>query len=176
MPVGVVMRRSPGVTRWAAVAWRAVGLLPGAGPAGGRVVRREGETTEVHAATLTLTLWRTDTEAYRVALAARVPSLFVISRRGATPGAAPRPALVTASPFEAQDYADSGEEVVEPVAMTPGLAAWVRDFCEAHHEEEAFHKRRRDREPVDRVENGIGDARIRQAADVYRAPRARREA
>ena len=33
--------------------------------------------------------------------------------------------------------------------MTPGLAAWIRDFCDEHHEAEAFHKRRRDEERVD---------------------------
>ena len=176
MPVGVVIRRMPGVTRWAAHSWRAVALLPGAGPASGRVLRREDEAVEIHAATLTLSLWRTDAEAYRVALSARAPSVFVVSRRGATPGAEPRPALVTASPYEAQDYADSGEEIVEPVTMTPGLAAWIRDFCDAHHEHEAFHKRRRDEERVDLQADGVGDARIRQAADVYRAPAARRGA
>ena len=173
MPVGVVIRRTPGVTRWAAAAWRAVALLPGAGPASGRVLRRDGEAAEVHAATLTLSLWRTDAEAYRVALSARVPSLFVVSRRGAGPADAPRPVLVTASPYEAQDYADSGEEIVEPVPMTPGLAAWIRDFCDEHHAREAFHKRVRDRSRVDLRQDGIGDPRIRQPADVYRAPGAR---
>ena len=168
------MRREPGVTRWAACAWRSVAAIPGAGPAEGRVLRRDGEAVEIHAATLTLSLWRTDAEAYRVALSARAPSLYVVSRRGATPGAAPTPVVVTASPYEAQDYADSGEEVVEAVAMTPGLAALLEAFCDEHHGQEAFHKRRRDREAVDLVEDGVGDARIRQAADVYRAPRALR--
>ena len=176
MPVGVVIRRMPGVTRWAAHSWRVVALLPGAGPASGCVLRREGEMVEIHAATLTLSLWRADAEAYRVALSARAPSLFVVSRRGVGPGAEPRPVLVTASPYEAQDYADSGEEVVEPVAMTPGLAAWIRDFCDEHHEAEAFHKRRRDEARVDLQADGVGDARIRQPADVYRAPGARRGA
>ena len=36
--------------------------------------------------------------------------------------------LATASPYEAQDYTDSGEEIVEKVMMPPGLVAWVRDF------------------------------------------------
>ena len=171
MPIGVVMRRSPGVTRWAAHAWQAVAVIPGAGPAEGRVLRRDGEAVEIHLATLTLSLWRAEAEAYRVALSARRPSLFVVSRRGASPGAPPVPVLVTASPFEAQDYADSGEEAVEAVAMTPGLAAAIGAFCERHHAEEPFHKRRRDRAAVDLAEDGVGDARIRQTADVYRAPR-----
>ncbi len=77
---------------------------------------------------------------------------------------------VTASPYEAQDHADTGEEIVEPVAMPPGLIAWVREFVERHHVDEAFVKRKRDRVRTDRTEDGRGDPRIRQAADVYRAP------
>ena len=33
LQVGVVIRKQPGVTRWAKWVWRAVGVLPGAGPA-----------------------------------------------------------------------------------------------------------------------------------------------
>jgi len=57
--------------------------------------------------------------------------------------------------------------------MPPGLIAWVRDFVDQSHVEEKFIKRRRDRKRIDVIEDGIGDARIRQDADVYRAPRKR---
>ena len=153
-----------------------VAVLPGAGPADGRVLRREGDLLEVHAATPTMALWRTDTEAYRTGLSARPPRVYVACRPGAALGDRPRPFAVTASPYEAQDLADSGEEVVEPVPMPPGLVALVREFCDAHHVEEPFLKRRRDRARVDGAEDGVGDPRIRQAADVYRSPSGRRGA
>ena len=35
---------------------------------------------------------------------------------------------------------------------------------------DSFVKRKRDRKRIDVREDGIGDARIRQTADVYRAP------
>ena len=54
--------------------------------------------------------------------------------------------------------------------MSEGLTAWIRDFCDVHFHEEPFIKRRRDKKRVDLTEDGIGDARIRQTADVYRAP------
>ncbi|RVT85934.1 DUF3305 domain-containing protein [Rhodobacteraceae bacterium CCMM004] len=171
MPLGVVIRRRPGVTRWAKWHWQAVAVLPGAGPADWQVLRREGDAVEYHAATLPLTLWRTDTEAYLTGLAARVPAIGVVLR---DTGAADRPldvALVTASPYEAQDYQDGGDDIVELVPMPHGLVALIRDFCTAHHVEEAFVKRRRDRARIDRREDGKGDARIRQTSDVYRAPR-----
>jgi len=174
MPVGIVVRKTPGVTRWVAWTWQVVAVLPGAGPANWRELRREGGAVEYHAATLQLDLWSSDTEAYLVALAARTPGVMVVLN-GATDPAAEMPwvpALITASPYDGQDYMDSGEGLIEMVPMPPGLIAWVRDFVRDHHAEVPFVKRRRDAERVDQVEDGKGDARIHQFCDVYRAPRA----
>lgn len=170
MPLGVVMRRTPGVTRWAAWAWRAVAVLPGAGPAEWRVLRNEGDATEYHAATLTLELHGAETEAYLHGLSTKVPSIYVVLRESDDDRCPLDAVLVTASPYEAQDYADNGEDIVEKVPMPAGLVAWVRDFVKAHHREEEFKKRRRDRVNTDRVEDGVGDPRIHQVSDVYRSP------
>ncbi len=173
MPLGIVMRRTPGVTRWARHAWKAVAVLPGAAPADWVLLREEGEVAEFHAATLPLELYRADAEAYMQGLSATPPSVYVVLRQGATDR--PEVALVTASPFEGQDYCDTTEDRVEKVEMPEGLVAWVRDFTLMHFEQEDFVKRRRDRQRVDLSEDGIGDARIAQMTDVYRAPtRARR--
>ncbi len=174
MPLGIVLRRMPGVTRWRKWSWKAVAVIPGAPEADWRALRSDGDWAEYHAATLPVELHGAETEAYLTGLSDEQPSVFVVLRQGEA-GQHERPSilLVTASPYEAQDYADSGEEIVEKVPMPEGLIAWVRDFVERHHEEEAFVKRRRDRKRVDTVEDGIGDARIRQDADVYRAPRRR---
>lgn len=144
-------------------------MLPGAGPASWKELRQDGEAVEYHAATLPLELYRTETEGYLHGLSAKVPSIYVVMRpcEDDTPLEV---TLVTASPYEAQDYADTGEELVEKVPMPEGLVAWIRDFIELHHEDEVFVKRRRNKSRVDRTEDGIGDARIRQVADVYRAP------
>lgn len=175
MPVGVVIRKMPGVTRWAKWSWRAVAVLPGAEPAMWRELRREGEAVEYHAATLTVEVHRAETEAYRVALSDDPPSCFVILRPSEDPDAAWEYDVfgVTLSPFEAQDYADSGEEMVERVPMPGGLIAWLSDFVREHHVDERFVKRKRREARVDLVEDGKGDSRIRQTADVYRAPGAK---
>jgi len=175
LTLGVVLRRQPGVTRWAKHAWKAAAVLPGAGSADWKELRRDGEVVEFHAATLPFTLHRTDTEAYMQGLSDNPPAVYVVMREcaGETPLEI---VLVTASPYEAQDYADTGEELVEKVPMPEGLVAWVRDFALAHHEDEVFIKRKRDKKRVDVKEDGIGDARIRQIADVYRAPSSRKEA
>jgi hypothetical protein len=169
IPLGVVIRRSPGVTRWAKWAWKAIAVLPGAGPADWKLLRSEGDVTEFHAGTRPLTLYRSDTEAYVHELGSREPSIYIILRRRSEDRL--QLVMVTASPYEAQDYEDSGEEVVEKVAMPQAMCDWVRDFVRRHHEEEEFVKRRRDRKRIDGTQDGIGDARIAQVTDVYRAPR-----
>lgn len=174
MPLGIVLRKSPGVTRWAAWSWSAAAVLPGAGPADWRELRREGESVEYHAATLSLELHGAETEAYLTGLTAAVPSIYVVMRE-ALEGPHPYEVLLaTASPYEAQDYTDSGEEIVEKVPMPHGLVAWVRDFVEAHHQEEVFVKRRRDKKRIDLKEDGIGDARVAKEADIYASPSLKR--
>jgi hypothetical protein len=173
LPIGIVVRKAPGVTRWAAWSWKVVALLPGAGPAQWRELRRVGEVVDYHAATLSLTLWSSDTEAYLTTLAARIPGLVVVLRDNDDPAAEIPwiPALLTASAYEGQDYMDSGDGLIELVPMPAGLAGWVQEFCDRHHVEEAFVKRKRDKARIDKSEDGRGDARIQQDSDVYRAPR-----
>ncbi|WP_226779271.1 DUF3305 domain-containing protein [Oceaniglobus trochenteri] len=172
VPIGVVLKRSPGATRWAKWAWRATDILPGAGPARWKVIAEAGDTTLYHAATLPLTLYPSDTEAYVHELAARVPSVYIVLRTGSAEWPL-EPQIVTASPYEGQDYCDSGEDVVERVAMPAAMRAWIQGFVDEHHEEEVFVKRRRKNARVDMVQDGIGDSRISQASDVYRAPGAK---
>lgn len=175
LPLGVVLRKSPGVTRWAKWVWRAVAVLPGAGPANWRELRREGEVVEYHAATVPLELYRTDAEAYLTELTTKVPSIYVVMRENTELESGLEVVLATASPFDGQDYADNGEDIVELVPMPPALMALVRAWVDKHYKEERFIKRRRDKKRTDLVEAGIGDARIHQPADVYRAPTAKRE-
>lgn len=174
--VGVILRRQPGATRWAKWAWRATAVLPGAGPADWRLLRRDGDATEHHAATMPLELHRADAPAYREALAMAQPAVWTVLRfdpdapSPAAPEGAPEVHLLTASPYEAQDYMDSGEEQVDAIAAPPALLEAIEAFTAACAPEETFKKRRRDRVRTDRVESGIGDPRVRQTADVYRAP------
>lgn len=171
MRLGIVLRRSPGATRWAKWAWKAVAVLPGASDATWKTLRQDGDVTEFHAATVSLDLHGSDAEAYRHGLSAREPCIYVILR----PGDPLDVVLATASPYEAQDYADSGEEIVEKVPMPEGLVAWVRDFALSHYEEEVFKKRKRDRAKTDGQQAGKGDARIPQLADVFRNPASKKD-
>lgn len=177
LPLGIVLRRAPGVTRWAKWAWRAIAVLPGSGTPDWRVLREDEDSgaTDFHAATLPLELHGADTEAYLHGLAAQVPCIYVVLRETEDPDCPLEAVLVTASPYEAQDYADSGEDIVEKIAMPSWLVVRVREFAESHHQHEDFKKRRRDKTDIGAVEDGIGDPRVIQAADVYRAPASARK-
>ena len=175
MRLGVVMRRQPGITRWAQWVWRAVSVIPGAGDADWKLLRAEGDMGEYHAATLDLTLYVSDTEAYAHELESREPSVYIILRQKDGHGPAGLKVVhVTVSPYEAQDYCDSGEEIVERVPMPTSLLAAVQKYVDKYHVEEPFVKRRRNKSRVDQKDNGIGDMRISQGSDVYRAPTATR--
>ncbi len=172
IPLGIVVRRIPGVTRWAKWSWKAVSILPGASPAKWQVLRSEGDAVEYHAATVSLELHRAESEAYLTGISAQSPAIYVVLREdNSNDSDMPVEVLLaTASPYEAQDYADSGEEIVEKVPMPHGLVAWIREFVDENYEPEQFKKRRRDRVSVEAVEDGIGDPRIQQLTDVYRSP------
>lgn len=170
--MGVVLQRRPGVTRWAKWAWTVVAVLPHAGPGGFRVLRDDGDVVDFHAATVPLELHHTDCEGYRTSLMMTPPSVFVVLDKGVNAGNEHGIAVhtVTANSDFALNWQDSAEMIVEPVPMPDMLIGVVRDFCEAHFGDTPFVKRQRDKKRLDFVEDGIGDARIRQVADVYRSP------
>lgn len=169
LPLGVVLKRSPGVTRWQAWSWTASAVLPGAADASWKELRSEDGTTEFHAATLPLELHGSEAEAYLHGLTAVEPSIYIVMRPGS--GETPLDVmLVTASPYEAQDYCDSGEEIVEKVPMTAALRQYVQEFVDTHYKQEDFKKRKRDKKRIDLSEDGIGDPRIGKASDIYASP------
>ncbi|RMH48524.1 MAG: DUF3305 domain-containing protein [Alphaproteobacteria bacterium] len=173
IPVGVVVRRSPAGNRWLRWRWEVVALIPGDTRTDWAEMRKAGDVTEFHAGSAMLELHRTETESYLAALEADPPSVFVVFERPGGYGvtdARPELKVVTVSAYEALDYADSGEEVVERLPMPAEIRAWVADFVARHHKEETFVKRRRKPAESGARQDGIGDARIRQAADVYRSP------
>lgn len=172
LKVGAVVRRSPGVTRWAREIWKPVAVIPGAPEAFWKEMVRDGEVVDYHAGTVCMELFRADVESYLVSLNMTVPSVWIIMDRDDT-NRSPSGwfvSTITASAFEALDALDSGESIVEPVPVPESLAAWIKEFVDLHYIEEPFKKRQRDKHRIDGIEDGKGDARIRQQSDVFRAP------
>ncbi|MBJ6136006.1 DUF3305 domain-containing protein [Marinobacter litoralis] len=172
LQVGAVVRRSPGVTRWAREIWKPVAIIPGAPQAFWKELVHDGEVVDYHAGTVTMELYRADVEGYLVSLNMEIPSVWVIMDKDPS-SQSPSGwvvSAVTASAHEALDSLDSGESLVEAVPVPESLAAWIKEFIDMHYIEEPFKKRRRDEVRVDGIEDAKGDPRIRQESDVYRAP------
>ncbi len=151
LSLGVVLERRRIDNPWQDYVWKPVAVIPGAGPCDPRgewSVLAGGEGwAHFHAGTLTLELFRKETEGYKVNLAQQPPRLFVGLRGGEDMDSDHDvvPFLVTACPYEAQDYLDSGDEIVEAVAMPEGVAAFVQAYIDTHHVDEPFVKRKRKR-------------------------------
>jgi hypothetical protein len=151
LPVGVVVAREKIDHPWQEYRWRPVSVFLNAPEVTEwRELRRSDNLAHYHAATLPLELHRKETSGYRANLATGRPAVYVILRED--PGASSTwPVtvhLVTASPYEAQAYGESGLEIVELVPMPEPLVALVEDFIAMHHVDEAFVKRQRQKEPV----------------------------
>lgn len=154
MPIGIVVERRELNNRWQKVAWKPVGVLPGAPPIeASKVLLRGDGWVHYHMATLTLELHRKETLGYKTNLNSQPPRLYVILRTTDDPDddQEVRPFLITASPFESQDYLDSGDDIVEGVTMPDAVVAWVQAFCDHHHVDEPFKKRKRKRYDPDEV-------------------------
>lgn len=153
LPLGIVIERREINHRWQKYAWRAVAVLPGAAemnPLDPWKELAKGEQdgaawVQYHAGTLKLNLFRKETEGYRVNLSQQPPRVFIVLRDGAENESDHDilPVAATVCPYEAQDYLDSGNDLVEVVTMPPGLAAFVQDYVDRHHKDEPFKKRKR---------------------------------
>ncbi len=160
LALGVVLERRKLDNPWHDHSWRPVAVIPGAppgDPAGDWKLLRSGEDWQhFHAGTLTLELYPGETEGYRTNLSQEPPRLFVVLRGQDEADSAHefQPFLVTACPYEAQDYLDSGDDIVEPVAMPEAVVAFVQAYIDRHHVDEPFQKRKRKR--WSEQEGGVG--------------------
>ena len=157
IPLGIVVEKRKSTHPWGDWIWKPVAVFMNA-PEGAAWVEmlREDHYVRYHAGTLPLRLHRADTEALTLNLMLDQPELYVVLRKHGTPGAQfpYKPHAVTASSYEAQDFQDPGEDIVEKVAMPEGVAALVQAFVEEHHVEAEFKKRRRDRVDVEELKFG----------------------
>ena len=149
--VSVIAERRPAVSRWADDVWRIVAVLDGQAAAEPFTQLGEGPDAAARffVGSTELLLHRKETEAYRINLAGdRVLYVIMQQEDGDSPFAL---CDVTASPYEAADHLDSGEELVEAMPMSDAIAAWMEAFCDFHHVETPFKKRRRDKVDVEEL-------------------------
>lgn len=144
MPLGVLLERKKIDHPWQEFAWHVFGVLPGArDDADWELVSQDEKQTIYLAQTMTVELFQRETEGYKNNLESGKPAIFVVLRPGEeVEDHEVEPFLMTACPYEAADYLDSGEEIVESVPMPDGVRIWVTNFVKEHHVEEVFKKRK----------------------------------
>jgi len=148
MPIGIVVERRELDHPWQSYTWRAVAAIPGAPEVNEwRVLTTEPGRIRYHAGTLPLEIHHKETEGYRLNLATARPALYVVLRYDEEVETGIVPFMVTACPYEAQNYLDGDEDLVESMPMPDAVAAWLADFIAEHHVDEPHYKRKR--EPYD---------------------------
>lgn len=148
LPMGVVIERREANNRWVDHEWLPVAVVPSApalDPSGPWRKLTDGEGwVQYHAGTLEMEIHRTDVEAYLDNLNSPRPAVYVVLRKDEDGDSEHevKPFAVTVSPYEAQDYTDSGEEIVEGVPMPDAVQEWLRAFVASHPAPKEFRKRR----------------------------------
>ena len=147
LPLGVVIERRDIDNRWQRYSFRPVAVFemaPEKDPRSAWTLLREGEGwAHFHAATLPLELFRGETAGYVANLNNTPPHIYVVLSPG---DAADDPELVThlitACPYEAERYTEDTDQMVEGVQMPPEIVAWIKAFCDTHHKDVPFKKRK----------------------------------
>ncbi len=155
--LGIVVEKRASTHPWAKWTWKPTAVFMDAEEdVHWKELVREENFIQYHAATLPLNLHRKETEALRLNLMLDQPELYVILQENDdhTSEFDFEPKLVTASSYDAQDYLDTGDDIIEKVAMPETVAAIVQAFVEQHHVEEEFKKRKRDRLNVEEQKFG----------------------
>jgi hypothetical protein len=142
--VGVVAEKRVPRSQWIDELWVPVAVVVGETgfKPGARMMGGEG-FTRYFVGHAQIYCHATETEAYVHNLDSREPALYVVLRKDED---GPLPWMVhavTASPYEAQDYEDSAEDLIERVAMPHSVLEALVDFVEAHHVDRPFKKRKR---------------------------------
>lgn len=150
LPVGVVVERRRASNRWASELWQPVAVVVGRSTmTAWSVMREAADATTYFAGVHWIELVPSEAPSYRQNLMTERPSIYVVLRMDSAQPVGVVVAQVTASPTDAEAYMVSGVEVVEPVPMPTEIADWLQAYVDAHHVEERFHKRKRQRHPVE---------------------------
>ncbi|MDO8606594.1 MAG: molybdenum cofactor guanylyltransferase MobA [Phaeospirillum sp.] len=144
--VALILERRDSATTWVKESWRPLEVIAEPPPSPEPwVMLRQGEGFEHYLVSgVPVELHRSDLASYRYNLGGVDPRLYVVLRRQDDPTRPVGVVLATAAPDQAQAMSESGEDVVDGLAMPEALRAWVEMFCACHPADEPMRKRKRD--------------------------------
>lgn len=151
IPIGVIMARESFDNPWVDHVWKANGIALEFPPDIRWKKLSSNEKSTHYIVSAELELFRGETAAYMANLNDDEPSIYVILRDydESHEDVPLEVHLVTVSPYEAADYLDSGEDIVERIAMPQALLDEVKRFTAEHYHDEKFRKRKRDKLDVE---------------------------
>lgn len=150
--IGIVLERRVSDNEWIDHEWVTVGLTLDVVDAVDWKLLYETEGVNRYLSpAVDLELHRAEAEAYLYNLQSPEPSIFAVLRHDEESDEdVPFDVhIVTASPYEAQDYLDSSEEHVDRISLPEELKDWLQQFVDEHHTAEEFKKRRRDKVSIE---------------------------
>ncbi|XIA64281.1 DUF3305 domain-containing protein [Bradyrhizobium sp. TZ2] len=145
IPIGVVVERRKAISSWSEFIWRPVavlGGLPDADP--WTQLATDGETVTFYAGAAEIDLYRTETANYRDNLVSAAASVW-IAMLATGDEASYKISCVTADPAEGEALTESGQGIVEAVAMPVSVRDTIASFVAEHHVERIFVKRKPNR-------------------------------
>ncbi len=149
VPLCVILARKDAQSQWADYIWEPVSVMLDPPPnMHGKIHSTGPDRTEYFIECEPLELHRKDAPAYRENFQMQErPSLWVVlnDEDDAEADLPFNVHLVTASPYEAQDYLDSGELVVGTIEMPETLRLFLEGYIDACPPEEEFIKRKQKR-------------------------------
>ncbi len=155
--IGIIVEKRPSDNPWLDHEWVTCGItLDVVDQDGWTFLQDVAGARQYLSPPATLELFSQETEAYLYNLRSPVPSLFAVLREDEESEAeVPFDVhLVTASPYEAQDYLDSSEEHVDRIGMDDAMQAWMERFVDEHHTHEEFKKRKRNKLRIEEYKFG----------------------
>jgi len=145
--VGVLVERRDSANPWSDGTWQSTEVMAAAPADESWKLLEQGEGWgRYYAGSLDVELFKRETEAYKVNLSQPTPTVYIVLRPGEDddePDVVPF--LATCSPYEADDYTESGEMIVNAVPMPESLIAWAAAFVETFHVDQPFKKRKQKR-------------------------------
>ncbi len=151
VPLCVILSKEKIDSPWCDFLWKPVAVVLDAPASVDGKIRQHGEGwTHYFLECDPLELHRKDAPAYRDCLLEEDQASLWVVLQEEDEGELPYSVqLVTASPYEAQDYLDSGELIVEAVEIPTLQRVFIQDYGDNCPGEEAFIKRKQKKKFVD---------------------------